>query len=158
MADKYVVLHGLIPGGFTRGQVVRGSDLGDHLGRCLDLGAVRKATAAEAGESAVTFAEQPQAHTLEAIAADKDAEIARLKERVASLAGELTAATSLLAEFENQPRGKAAEKAAKALKGRIAELENDLAAKTEEAADLASRVAELEDEAATKAPPAREKE
>lgn len=143
MADKYVVLHSLIPGGFTRGAVVAAKDLGSDLGRCLDLGAVRKATRAEAGAESVTFAAMPEAHTLEGAIATKDEEIARLKERAAALETDLTAANSLLAEAESLPRGKAAEKAMAKLKQRAADLEGTLAARDELIGQLREEIAFL---------------
>ncbi len=145
---KYVVLSNLVCGQFTRGQVVSGEQLGNDLTRCLNLGSVRKATREESGEARVTFADQPERHTLESRLADQDEEIARLRASAAALQDQLTALTSAAAaeaETGSHQRNRAAERAQAKLKTRIADLEGEAAVKDERIGELEQRVAELEE-------------
>jgi len=79
---KYVVLHSLIGGGHTRGQVVSGEQLEGNAQRFLDLKAIRPATPAEAVCETVDIETQRPNLSAQQQISDKDVEIRRLQARV----------------------------------------------------------------------------
>lgn len=79
---KFVVLHSLIGGEFTRGQVVPEDKLGDSIQRFLDLKAIRLATDAEAECERVDIDPARPNPSAQQKIADKHAEVERLESRV----------------------------------------------------------------------------